>query len=150
MDIRVEPLHEATDEAVEAFGRLLPQLSSSATPLSHDALATILACPTNTVLVARTDDRIVGALTLVMIPIPTGTRAWIEDVIVDNDARGLGLGSTLTTEAIRVALESGARTVDLTSRPSRVAANRLYEKVGFKRRETNVYRFEVADRSAQT
>lgn len=150
MDIRVEPLHEATAEAVEAFDRLLPQLSSSATPLTHDDLTNILTCPTNTVLVARTDDRIVGALTLVMIPIPTGTRAWIEDVIVDGDTRGLGLGSTLTTEAIRLAQESGARTVDLTSRPSRVAANRLYEKVGFKRRDTNVYRFEVADRTAQT
>jgi ribosomal protein S18 acetylase RimI-like enzyme len=150
MDIRVEPLHEATEEAVEAFDRLLPQLSSSATPMTHDDLTKILRCPTNTVLVARTDDRIVGALTLVMIPIPTGTRAWIEDVIVDGDTRGLGLGSTLTTEAIRLAQESGARTVDLTSRPSRVAANRLYEKVGFKRRDTNVYRFEVADRTAHT
>ena len=71
-----------------------------------------------------------------MFPIPTGLRAWIEDVVVDEAARGQGIGSALTVEALRIAREAGARTVDLSSRPSRVAAGRLYEKLGFQARET--------------
>lgn len=150
MDIDVAPIREATDEAVESFGRLLPQLSSSAAPLTRDGLLEILGCPTNTVLVARAGGRMVGALTLVLVPIPTGVRAWIEDVVVDTDTRGLGVGSALTREAVRIAEAAGARTVDLTSRPSRIAANRMYERVGFARRDTHVYRYsaEAAPSSA--
>jgi ribosomal protein S18 acetylase RimI-like enzyme len=150
MDIDVAPIREATDEAVESFGRLLPQLSSSAAPLTRDGLQEILGCPTNTVLVARVGGRMVGALTLVLVPIPTGVRAWIEDVVVDTDTRGLGIGSSLTRAAVRIAEAAGARTVDLTSRPSRVAANRMYERVGFARRDTHVYRYsaEAAPSSA--
>jgi ribosomal protein S18 acetylase RimI-like enzyme len=81
-------------------------------------------------------------LTLVVFRIPTGVRAWIEDVVVDQDARGRGVGAALNQAAIRLAGEHGARTVDLTSRPSREAANRLYSRLGFVPRETNVYRFE--------
>ena len=88
--------------------------------------------------------RIIGALTLAVFRIPTGVRAWIEDVVVDESARGRGVGETLTREAIRHASERGARTVDLTSRPSRVAANRLYQRVGFVERETRVYRYAAA------
>ena len=79
-------------------------------------------------------------LTLVVFPIPTGVRAWIEDVVVTASARGQGVGALLTREAVRIAGEEGARTVDLTSRPDREAANRLYARLGFERRETNVYR----------
>jgi ribosomal protein S18 acetylase RimI-like enzyme len=82
-----------------------------------------------------------GALTLVMFPIPTGLRAWIEDVVVDEAARGQGIGEALSLEALRLAQAAGARTVDLTSRPSREAAGRLYQRVGFKERETRLYRF---------
>ncbi|MEQ7127590.1 GNAT family N-acetyltransferase [Actinopolymorpha sp. B11F2] len=143
MDIEVEALREATEEAVECFARLLPQLSSSAPSPTRASLEKIIACPTNTVLAARGDGRLVGALTLVMIPIPTGLRAWIEDVVVDTDMRGMGIGAALTSEAVRIAAEAGARTVHLTSRPSRASAIRLYERVGFVRRDTNVYRFTV-------
>jgi ribosomal protein S18 acetylase RimI-like enzyme len=82
-------------------------------------------------------------LTLVIFRTPTGARAWIEDVVVDESARGQGAGEALVAEAIRLASDAGARTVDLTSRPSRESANRLYEKIGFQARETNVYRYDL-------
>jgi ribosomal protein S18 acetylase RimI-like enzyme len=134
----------ATDELVTAFARLIPQLSSSAAPLSRDTLAEIIAAPSNTVLVARDRDNggnIVGTLTLVMFRIPTAIRAWIEDVVVDSTARGRGVGEALTQEALRIATERGAKTIDLTSRRSREAAHRLYEKAGFTVRDSNVYRY---------
>jgi ribosomal protein S18 acetylase RimI-like enzyme len=137
----VEVLDEVTDEVVEAFERLLPQLSSSAKQLDAAAIAAVAASPAVTVLLARSDGRIVGSLSLVMFRIPTGLRAWIEDVVVDEAARGQGIGSVLTKEALRLAEAAGARTVDLSTRPSRVAAGRLYEREGFKQRETRVYRY---------
>ena len=140
MSIEVELVREVTDEVVEAFGRLLPQLSTSAPRLDVSALTTIAAWQGNSLLVARIDGVIVGALTLVVFPIPSGTRARIEDVVVDTDARGKGVGATLTEEALSIARELGARTVDLTSRPAREAANRLYERLGFARRDSRVYR----------
>ena len=85
---------------------------------------------------------VVGMLTLAVFRIPTGLRAWIEDVVVDEAARGQGVGAALTQVAIEIATRRGARTVDLSSRPSREAANRLYQRLGFVQRETNVYRFE--------
>jgi ribosomal protein S18 acetylase RimI-like enzyme len=139
--IGVEVLDEVTDEVVEAFGHLLPQLSRSAQPLDAASLAAIVASPSVTVLVARGDGRIIGSLTLAMFPLPTGLRAWIEDVVVDESARGQGVGAALTQAALRVAREAGARTVDLTTRPSREAAGRLYERAGFQQRETRVYRY---------
>jgi ribosomal protein S18 acetylase RimI-like enzyme len=139
--MRVEVLEQVTDEVVEAFGRLLPQLSRSAQPLDDAALREMVSAEATTILVARSNDLIVGTLTLVMFPIPTGLRAWIEDVVVDEDARGLGVGAALTSEALRLARAAGVRTVDLTSRPSRAAANRLYQRLGFELRESQVYRF---------
>lgn len=145
MSVEVEVLLDVTDEVVAAFGRLLPQLSRSAAPLDAAALAGVAACETNTVLLARADGAIVGTLTLVMIPLPTGLRAHVEDVVVDDAARGRGIGAALTNEAVRLARLAGARTVDLTSRPSRAAANRLYERLGFQRRESQVYRLAVPE-----
>ncbi|MFC5002061.1 GNAT family N-acetyltransferase [Dactylosporangium cerinum] len=145
MGVAVEVVREATDEVLQAFGRLLPQLSRSAEPLDTEALRALLAWPGNRQLIARVDGPIVGALTLVVFPIPTGLRAWIEDVVVDEAARGQGVGVALTQEAVRLARAEGARTVDLTSRPSRVAANRLYERLGFQLRDSKVYRMPAAD-----
>ena len=82
-------------------------------------------------------------LTIVIFPIPTGVRSWIEDVVVDASGRGKGTGEALSKHALNLAKSEGAKTVDLTSRPSREAANRLYKRVGFKLRETNVYRFDI-------
>ena len=143
MDIRVDVMREATGELVDAFGRLLPQLSSTAEPLDVERVDRIVTCDANTVLVARTSEAIVGILTLVLLPLPTGLRARIEDVVVDGAARGRGVAGLLTQEALRIAEKAGARTVDLTSRPDRAAANRLYERLGFQARQSRVYRFPV-------
>jgi ribosomal protein S18 acetylase RimI-like enzyme len=142
--VQVEVLSEVTEEIVSAFGRLLPQLSRSAAPLDQEALSAIVSSPAISVLIARTDGQITGTLTLAMFPIPTGLRAWIEDVVVDDAARGQGAGAALTQEALRIAQAAGARTVDLTSRPSRAAAGRLYERLGFEARETRMYRYPLA------
>lgn len=131
-----------SSELVSAIAELVPQLSSSSLPPDADGLAELIASPATTLLVARDEaGTVIGMLTLVVFRIPTGLRAWIEDVVVDTAARGAGVGAALVREAARVAMARGARTVDLTSRPSREGANRLYESLGFARRETNVYRW---------
>ena len=133
------------DELVQAFELLIPQLSRSNPAPDAEALRAIVESEASTLLIARDDERdgaIVGSMTLAMFLIPTGRRAWIEDVVVDGDARGKGVGFLLNERALEIAKEAGARTVDLTSRPSREAANRLYQRLGFVERETNVYRYE--------
>jgi ribosomal protein S18 acetylase RimI-like enzyme len=140
VSVNIEAVEHVTDELVQAFERLLPQLSQSARALDAEALRLLVGWPGNHLLVARIDGEIVGTLTLVTFPIPTGLRAWIEDVVVEEAGRGRGVGASLTREAIRLALAAGARKVDLTSRPSRAAANRLYERVGFQVRDSKVYR----------
>jgi ribosomal protein S18 acetylase RimI-like enzyme len=144
VEVRVEAATEVTAELVEAFARLVPQLSSSSPAPGHAELAAIVESPSTTLLVARLPEGdIVGTLTLAMFRIPTQLRAWIEDVVVDEAARGQGVGEALNEEAIRRAGAAGARSVDLTSRPSREAANRLYQRLGFEVRNTNVYRHEA-------
>lgn len=145
MTITVEMAAAATPELVDAFARLVPQLSTSSPSPGKEELAELVGAPGTSVLVARDGESIVGTLTLVVFRIPTGLRAWIEDVVVDAEARGRGVGEALTRKAVELANEAGARTVDLTSRPSREAANRLYRRLGFEPRETNVYRYD-ADR----
>jgi ribosomal protein S18 acetylase RimI-like enzyme len=135
---------EVTDELVEAFVRLIPQLSSSSAPTSRAELVEIVGSEASILFVARDGDgRIVGSLTLAVFRIPTGVRAWIEDVVVDDAARGAGAGEALVAAALARAGSIGAKTVDLTSRPSRDAANRLYVRLGFEARSTNVYRFSL-------
>jgi ribosomal protein S18 acetylase RimI-like enzyme len=141
--ISVEVAAHVDDALVNAVGRLVPQLSSSTPPPTRVELEVIVGGPSTMLLLARRDRVIVGMLTLAVFRIPTGVRAWIEDVVVDADARGRGVAEALTREAIRIARTHGARTVELTSRPSREAANRLYQRLGFERRETNVYRFSI-------
>jgi ribosomal protein S18 acetylase RimI-like enzyme len=140
MSIEVLLLREVTDEDVDAINRLLPQLSKSAPRLDAGTVQQIATWNGNSLLVARAAGEIVGMLTLVTFPIPTGLRAWIEDVVVDESLRGQGVGAALTREAVRLAQAAGARTVDLTSRPAREAANRLYERLGFQLRDSRVYR----------
>jgi ribosomal protein S18 acetylase RimI-like enzyme len=141
--VTVAPASAATPELLAAFHRLIPQLSSSSTPISTDQLAEMIAAESTTIFVATNEQRIVGLLTLVVFRIPTGVRAWIEDVVVDESARGHGVGEALNRAALDDARRRGAKTVDLTSRPSRAAANRLYQRLGFVARETNVYRYEL-------
>ena len=144
MPVAVSEATAVTDELVEAFERLVPQLSKSNPPPSADALEAMVQAPGTYVLVARDEaGAIVGSLTLVIFRIPTGMRAWIEDVVVDDAARGKGAGEALNRHALDLARREGCQTVDLTSRPSREAANRLYQRIGFHARETNVYRYEL-------
>jgi len=141
--MKVEEVTEVTDELVEALARLMVQLSRSATLPTLQELQQMVDSDVIRLLVARNDQAIMGTLTLALFRIPTGVRAWIEDVVVDESARGQGIGEALNRRALDLAKECGARTVDLTSRPSREAANRLYQRMGFKPRETNVYRYSL-------
>ena len=143
-EITVSVASGVDDELIAAFSRLIPQLSQSAAVPTPEAIREIVAGPASIVLLARDgrdDGRIVGLLTLVVFRIPTGVRAWIEDVVVDAAVRGRRVGEALSQEAIQRAVGAGARTIELTSRPSREAANRLYERLGFVRRDSNVYRY---------
>jgi ribosomal protein S18 acetylase RimI-like enzyme len=143
--VEVVEATEVTPELVAAFERLVPQLSSSNPPPSPDELDAIVRSEASILLLAVDGDAgtILGTLTLVWFRIPTGVRAWIEDVVVDEAARGRGVGEALNRSALDRARSLGARTVDLTSRPKREAANRLYQRIGFLPRDTNIYRFEL-------
>jgi ribosomal protein S18 acetylase RimI-like enzyme len=154
-EITVTVAGTADPELHEVVLRLVPQLSSSALP-TFERLRDIIEGSATTLLLARSAaagaaqsgeeggsdgaGQVVGMLTLVVFTLPTGIRAWIEDVVVDAESRGGGVASALILAAIELADQMGARTVDLTSRPVREAANRLYVRLGFTQRETNVYR----------
>lgn len=144
VSVQIEIASEATDELRDALAHLLPQLSSSPPP-TLDELRLITANPESVLFVARLEGRIVGSLTLIFYRIPTGLKAWIEDVVVDETARGHGIGELLNRAALDEAGRRGAKAVSLTSRPSREAANRLYQRIGFESRPTNVYRYDLAD-----
>ena len=137
------PVMSASADVLAACHRLIPQLSSSSAPISAQELEEIIESDTTVLFAARSGQEIVGLLTLAIFRIPTGVRAWIEDVVVDSQARGKGVGDALNRAALAEAERRGAKTVDLTSRPSREAANRLYQRLGFKQRDTNVYRYDL-------
>ncbi len=139
--MQITEVTAVTPELMEAFERLIPQLSSSNPPPSEAELQFIIDSPASVLLIAEEDGMIYGSLTLALFRIPTAMRAWIEDVVVDDAARGKGVGRLLNEVALERAREAGAATVDLTSRPSREAANRLYQRIGFEQRSTNVYRY---------
>ena len=138
--ISVEAAAVVDDDLCAAVDRLVPQLSRSSPPPGRAVLERIVADDATTLFVARGDGDIVGMLTLAAFQIPTGVRAWIEDVVVDGTARGSGVAAALVQAALERSAELGARTVDLTSRPDREAANRLYLRMGFEVRQTNIYR----------
>lgn len=141
--ITISTVASVDEDLVAAFQKLIPQLSRSSPPPDAGTLHAIVESEASTLLIASDESgTIMGSMTLAMFRIPTGLRAWIEDVVVDEDARGHGVGRLLNERALEIAREAGAKTVDLTSRPSREAANRLYKRLGFVERETNVYRYE--------
>jgi ribosomal protein S18 acetylase RimI-like enzyme len=142
-DAAIAQADAVDDELVEAFARLIPQLSSSSPPPTAEHLAAIVESPDTVLFLARLDGRIVGALTLAFYRIPTGLKSWIEDVVVDEAAGRRGIGEALNRAALDEARRRGAKDVSLTSRPSREAANRLYQRIGFERRETNLYRYSL-------
>ncbi len=141
----VEVASAMNRDIYEAFCRLIPLLSSNAEIPSYEDLNAIIACSTTHLLLAREEGsrQIIGSLTLVLVRIPTGVRARIEDVVVDAGFRRAGVGKALCQSAIALAKEAKARTIDLTSNPSREAADRLYKSLNFVVRDTNVYRFNV-------
>jgi ribosomal protein S18 acetylase RimI-like enzyme len=142
--VEIRAVTQADEELADAFARLLPQLSTTSPPPGIAELMELVATRGTTLLVARADDaRIVGALTLVLYRIPTRLCARIEDVVVDADARGQGVGEQLTREAVRRAELAGARQVELTSRPEREAAHRLYRRLGFEAVGTTVFRLKL-------
>jgi ribosomal protein S18 acetylase RimI-like enzyme len=144
--VKVEIATTLTPAIVDAVSRLVPQLSSSSPPPTTAELGDVVASPATDLFIALDDGGgVVGMATLVTFRIPTGMRAWIEDVVVDDAGRGHGVGTALTEAMLDRARELGCRTVDLTSRPSREAANRLYQRAGFVARETNVYRYDLRD-----
>jgi ribosomal protein S18 acetylase RimI-like enzyme len=142
--MQIDIVTQADAELYEAFQRLVPQLTDNNPPPSLDDLADLVRDAASTLMVARNaEGEIVGALTLSVYRVPTGVRSIIEDVIVDNAARGQGIGEALMQRAIELAREKGAKNISLTSNPLREAANRLYLRVGFKKRETNAYQIKL-------
>jgi len=142
--MKIEELTDFSAQALDAINGLLPQLSTSVVALDESDLRNIVDSESTKLFLAIDEDGVFGMLSLVLFRIPTGRKAWVEDVVVDEKARGRGVGKLLTEHAIQVAREHGAHSVDLTSRPSRAAANALYQRVGFEQRETNVYRFQTS------
>jgi ribosomal protein S18 acetylase RimI-like enzyme len=142
--MQVEIVTQADDELHQAFLRLIPQLTDNNAPPSLDALRILVRDSSSTLIAARNEDHvIVGVLTLTVYRVPTGIRSIIEDVIVDKSARGQGVGEALMKCAIELAREKGAANISLTSNPIREAANKLYLRVGFKKRETNAYQMKL-------
>jgi ribosomal protein S18 acetylase RimI-like enzyme len=137
--VKIERVTDPDEELLEAIARLLPQLSPKRRPPGLVELGEIVAAPGSSLLVARDESRIVGMLTLILYRVPTGLRGWIHDVVVDEEARGKGAGEALTREALRLSTAAGVRSVHLTTRDERESANRLYVRLGFQRRDTNVY-----------
>jgi ribosomal protein S18 acetylase RimI-like enzyme len=142
--MKIEELTEFSQQALDAINGLLPQLSPSAVALDESDLTSIINSESTKLFLATDEDQVFGMLSLVLFRIPTGRKAWVEDVVVDEKARGRGVGKLLIEHAVSVAREHGAHSVDLTSRPSRAAANALYQRVGFQQRQTNVYRFNTS------
>ena len=144
--VKVEIATTLTPAIVDAVARLVGQLSRSAAPPTTAELGDIVSSPATDLFIAIDDGgTIIGTATLVTFRIPTGMRAWIEDVVVDEAGRGQGVGTVLTEAMVERAQELGCRTVDLTSRPSRQSANRMYQRAGFVARDTNVYRLDLRD-----
>ena len=141
--MRVEIVTQADAELYQAFQRLVPQLTNNNPPPALDDLSAVARDSSSTLMIARDENgQIVGALTLAVYRVPTGVRSIIEDVIVDQSARGQGIGEELMRRAIQIAREKGAGNISLTSNPLREAANRLYLRVGFQKRKTNVYQIK--------
>ena len=142
--MQVDIATRADDELYEAFQRLVPQLTQNNPPPTQEELAALINEPSSTLLLARNPSgQIVGALNLTVYRVPTGIRSIIEDVIVDVSARGQGIGEALMQSAIDIARQKGAKNISLTSNPARVAANKLYLKMGFEKRDTNAYQMKL-------
>lgn len=142
--VEIIEISEASNEILSQVNGLLPQLSKSASPLSLESLDILAKSESTNLFVAKEGKKVWGMLSLVLFPIPTGTKAWVEDVVVDSSARGKGIGKALMNHALKKVREKRGKSIDLTSRPSRETANKLYQSLGYQKRETNVYRLSLA------
>ncbi|MBR1962976.1 MAG: GNAT family N-acetyltransferase [Alistipes sp.] len=142
--MKIYRVTDATPQLIEALARLLPQLSSSATMPSEEHLKNLLSNSNIHLVAAECEGVIAGMLTLAIVDIPTGRKAWIEDVVTDDSFRGRGVGRALVEKAIAAAEEAGARRIYLTSNPSRKAAHALYAKCGFEQYDTGVFRLNIS------
>ena len=143
--ITYSELTEVSVAALISINKLLPQLSAKASKLTLNDLQDLADSESTRIFLASDDSsQIIGMLSLIVMRIPTGKKAWIEDVVVDEGARGMGVGKSLMNHAKENAKNLGVKSVDLTSRPSRVDANRLYKSLGYQIRETNVYRCSIS------
>jgi ribosomal protein S18 acetylase RimI-like enzyme len=141
--IDIYELSSADGKTLRAVNELIPQLSQSASVMNEIQLRQLVESEATKLFIAQDKEVVLGMLSLVIFSIPTGTKAWVEDVVVSQTARGKGVGVALMNHALAVAKDAGAKSVDLTSRPSREVANKLYQKLGFTARETNVYRLKL-------
>ncbi len=142
--VEIIEITEASNEILSQVNGLLPQLSKSASPLSLESLDILAKSESTNLFVAKEGKKVWGMLSLVLFPIPTGTKAWVEDVVVDSSARGKGIGKALMNHALKKVREKRGKSIDLTSRPSRETANKLYQSLGYQKRETNVYRLSLS------
>jgi len=141
--MEIYKLETITDRVLKAFTSLIPQLSSSCALPTKETLEEIVNSNHTVLFVAEEDNEILGTLTLVFNLIPTGRKVWIEDVVVHSSARGKGVGEKLVQYAIDYTANKNIDKINLTSSPERVAANKLYQKLGFEARTTNVYRLTI-------
>lgn len=143
--MQIETVSSVTPDLVEAFARLLPQQSPGARRPTAEQLRAVVEAPANTLLIARdAEGAIVGTLTMILMLTPGATFAFVEDVVVDTAARRQGIGEALVQACLRIAAEQGASRVELHSGNHRPDAIRLYQRVGFMRFETNVFRYVAA------
>ena len=140
-NLRIEVAKQASPALLRAVTSLLPQLTSSGRTMTAAELNTMMASPVATLLIAKDEDEIIGMISLAIVQMPTGLRSYLEDLVIDSSYRRRGAAMMLVQAAIDLAREAGARTLDMTSRPSRAGAILLYERVGFRRRDTNAFRY---------
>jgi GNAT superfamily N-acetyltransferase len=143
--MRIEPATEATLELEQALARLLPQLNATLPVPTMQRLKAIIADPAVTLLVARDGDEVIGTATVIVYPTPFWIKARLDEVVVDQSARGKGIGEALVLACLDVARDRGAQIVELQSGrgPAREVANRLYRRMGFELRDSNIYRITI-------
>ena len=141
--MKIYRLITVTEHVVKAMQALIVQLTSNCELPNREVLEHIVNSDSTLLFLAEDNNEIIGTMTLVLNKIPTGDKVWIEDVVVDQAARGKGVGKALIEAAITYATENNIEKINLTSKPEKVAGNRLYQKMGFVQRETNVYRYTI-------
>jgi ribosomal protein S18 acetylase RimI-like enzyme len=140
-NLKIEVVKQFDPSLLQAVASLLPQLTSSGRMMTADELRAMIASPLTTLFIAKDEDKIVGMISMNVVQMPTGLRSYLEDLVIDSAYRQRGAATALLQAAIDLARSSGARTLNMTSRSSRKGTIRLYERLGFRRRDTNAFRY---------